>query len=99
MKIKRGERLFLSALQVINGDRQDQYGAPEDNFANIAVRWTQYLKGRGIMMPAAPNLNAKDVVMMMVDFKVARQCGSPKRDNLIDLTGYAGILDDLEDGA
>jgi hypothetical protein len=51
------------------------------------------------MFPAGPPLGAKDVALMMVDFKLARQCGSPKRDNLVDLVGYAGILDDLEEGS
>lgn len=93
---KRGNKLFIDASDIINGERQDTYGNPENNFAAIAARWSQFLKARGFMPASGVDLTAKDVAFMMVDFKMARQCSSPKRDNLIDAAGYLGILDDLE---
>ena len=78
------------AKEVINGERQDVYGSPEDSFALIASYWSIYL-GRDV--------SERDVAMMMTLFKLARQSHQHKRDNLVDAAGYLGILGDMcEDG-
>lgn len=88
----RGKSLFADASKKINGERQDTYGAPEDSFERIAVRWNQYLQARnGLKTPIV----AKDVTIMMADFKLARECTQRKRDNIVDLVGYLGLHDDL----
>lgn len=75
------EKILEEAKQIICEDRNEQYGEPEDSFANIAMLWTVYL---GI------GLNGYDVAMMMVLFKFARMMtGGYKRDSLVDLIGYA----------
>lgn len=33
-----------SAKEIVINDREEQYGAPEDNFATIAEFWTTYVK-------------------------------------------------------
>jgi len=66
------------ADHIINGERQDQYGKPEDSFEIIAGFWRVYLRGRFI---AEPGLTALDVAHMMTLFKIARMLGQkPKRD-------------------
>ena len=81
------------ADKIINGDRQNQYGSPEDSFQIIADLWDAYLDGKyegdvGIITPL-------DVAHMMVLFKVARMLGQkPKRDNYIDAQGYLAIAAD-----
>ncbi len=93
--MRRGERLLGDGLEVINGDRQDQYGSPEDSFMVIAHRWTDYLR---IRYGLKGDLSSADVAFMMADLKMARQMNQNKRDNLVDAVGYLGILDDLEEG-
>ena len=78
------------AKEVINGERQNHYGDPEDSFALIAEYWSIYLDR---------HLSPQDVAMMMVLFKLARESHQHKRDNLVDAAGYLGILGDMcEDG-
>lgn len=91
-RMGRGEKLFNDAKSVINGERQDQYGNPEDVFPDIAVRWSQYLSQ---LLKTPVCLDASDVTFMMADFKMARECHQHKRDNLVDAVGYLGITDDL----
>ena len=43
-----GADLFDEVSRTINYDRQDQYGNPEDCFASIARRWTEYLRKIGL---------------------------------------------------
>lgn len=74
------------AKACICGERQDQYGAPEDSFKLIAGYWSAYL-GR--------DLSALDVAHMMTLFKVARMSGQGfKRDNYVDACGYMAIAAD-----
>lgn len=86
--IERG-RVLRKAQEVINGERQDVYGNPEDSFEDIGKVWGWYL-GR--------NVSAKDVAMMMVLFKLAREKHQGKRDNIVDACGYLGLYGDLQEG-
>lgn len=84
----RGLTLFNDAFKTINGERQDAYGNPEDSFSIIADFWQTYLKGRGMNVM----VNALDVAHMMCLLKIARETnGKGKRDNVVDLLGYAAI--------
>lgn len=70
-----------TAIKTITQDRQNQYGAPENSFAEIAKLWSVYLD-----VP----LTAHDVAMLMSLLKIARiKTGEFKPDNYIDLAGYA----------
>ena len=81
--------LLQSALDATNA-RGDTYGKPEDNFATIARLWTDYLD---------TPINAHDVAMMMVLFKVARAKSNPGHaDNLVDIAGYAACAAELGAG-
>ncbi len=87
------------AKQIITGERQDSYGNPEDSFQLIADYWTTYIleciKRSGSMVGANFKLTALDTGHMMILFKIARCSGQqPKRDNYIDIQGYAAIVAD-----
>lgn len=81
----RGQ-VLREAIDVINGERQDQYGNPEDSFVLIADLWAAYLDR--VVEP-------QDVAAMMVLLKLARQRHQFKRDNYVDMAGYTGIMADL----
>ena len=83
--------VLRKALEVINGERQDQYGNPEDAFPLIAELWEIYLRVPGVVGAITP----KDVAIMMVLFKIAREIHQHKQDNLVDAAGYLGLAGDL----
>lgn len=90
MKGTRGNAL-LDAHKVVNGERQDQYGEPEDSFACIADLWNAYLADH-----LQANLNAHNVAMMMALLKVARiKTGAGSADCYVDLCGYAALAADM----
>lgn len=91
IKNQRG-KILVEALQTINGERQDQYGDPEDSFNGIAMQWSRYLFSK---YPDMTELDAADVAHMMILFKLERELNKPKRDNLLDLCGYAAIKADI----
>lgn len=86
-------KVLAEAMRVINGERQDIYGAPERSFERIANYWTEYL---GDQM--TDRITPQDVAMMMTLFKVAREANQHKRDNIIDAAGYLGIYADMQGG-
>lgn len=82
MSITRIELLDL-ANECVCGDRNLQYGEPEDNFSRVATLWNAYL---GKMY-----VTSYDVAVMMCLFKIARLQSSAFEsvDSWVDLIGYA----------
>ena len=78
------------AEDVIYGDREETYGQPDKNLNLIADLWREYLGVKCI--------SAHDVCMMMILLKVARQRNAYKRDNLVDICGYAALSERVEEG-
>ena len=80
--------VLLDAIAIVQG-RRDEYGAAEDSFSTIGGYWSVALTqivGRPVV------LSAEDVARMMILLKVARDTEQPKRDNPVDIAGYAGML-------
>lgn len=82
------------AAKIAGVDRSEAYGHPLDNHRRIAALWQAYLDAR---KPGA--LTPQDVARMMILLKVARDIHAPKRDNLVDIAGYARCLEMMEDKA
>lgn len=93
------ESCLEEAAKIISGNRQNDYGTPEDSFQRIADYWNAYLYHRKEVMKGTIDedypLEGKDIAMMMVLFKIAREEHSHKHDNLVDICGYTAILDNM----
>jgi hypothetical protein len=72
-----------TAASIITGDRDAQYGGPEENFERIGKIWSVIL---GVPV------TREDVAMMMVGLKVARYASKSgfQPDTWVDIAGYAG---------
>ena len=86
------------AKAIVTQDRCEQYGGPEDSFRVIGELWAAYLRGRGVLKPGE-EIDPDMVANMMVLLKVARASTAiePKRDNYIDMAGYAACAAELEE--
>lgn len=79
-----------SAKEIVTGERERQYGKPEDNFRMIGNLWEIYLKARCLDSNGGLDILPEDVAMMMSLLKIARiASGNYKADSFIDLAGYA----------
>lgn len=83
--MKRTE-ILDQAKQIVSGQRQEQYGSPEDNFRAIAKLWSAYL--------GAP-IKPLDVGVMMALMKIARIKGGGSEDCFVDLAGYAACAGEI----
>lgn len=89
------------AKACVCGDREQDYGKPENSFSTIAGLWTTYL-GNALGSPGHEpgRITAKDVAAMMALLKIARiATGHAKSDNWVDLAGYAAAGGEIETGA
>lgn len=82
------EGVLKAAISCVCGDRDEQYGSPEQSFDAIAALWNAYL--HNIIPKSVPDmLSAVDVAVMMTLLKIARiSTGVQKDDSWIDAAGY-----------
>lgn len=88
-KLTRADILH-AAEKCVCGQREQDYGTPEDNFETIAGLWETYLSRACVDEAGGVYIDANDVAMMMALLKIARiAAGGGKADSWIDLAGYA----------
>lgn len=77
------QMLLQHAAGVIE-NRERAYGPPEENFAQIATRWSLTL---GVTVSPA------QVALCLIDLKLARLSHDPMHlDSIVDVAGYAACL-------
>ena len=82
-----------TATKCVCGDREQDYGSPENNFRTIANLWIDYLNAKEDVLDIQPH----DVAAMLGLLKIARiASGHAKADNWVDLAGYAACGGELE---
>jgi hypothetical protein len=87
--------ILETALKCVCGDREQDYGSPENNFQTIANLWIDYLSAKEDVLDIRPH----DVAAMLGLLKIARiATGHGKADNWVDLAGYAACGGEIEGG-
>ena len=77
------ETMLLEAARIVS-ERRAAYDNPAGSMAAVAARWSVTL---GIPV------SASDVVLCLVDLKLARLAHDPTHaDSIIDIAGYAAVL-------
>ena len=85
-KVSRAD-ILDRAKAIVTGEREKQYGKPEDNFAIIAELWGTY---------TGYKFSPVDVAMMMALLKVARiKTGDYLADNYVDICGYVACAGEI----
>ena len=79
--------ILAEAGDVVHGARRKEYGSPLENHTRTARLWSAYL---------GADVTAEDVCMLNALQKISRQKHAPKRDNLVDLAGYAANVELIE---
>lgn len=92
------KEILESALKCVCGDREQDYGSPENNFYTIAKLWSAYLQST-FANNEQTGITSKDVAAMLALMKISRiSSGHAKADNWIDLAGYAACGGEIECG-
>lgn len=93
MTMSSRAKLLIDAANLIDGDRDVQYGAPIDDFSLTASMWEAYLRRTVITRNTGGEvfLDPHDIAVMLILVKVSRLAQTPeKHDHWLDIAGYAG---------
>jgi hypothetical protein len=87
------ESILTEALRVTT-ERPENYGKPLANHKRIADLWNGYIYAKSVQQDGSrasfpPTLSPADVVNMMILLKIARELHTSKKDNFVDMAGYA----------
>jgi len=72
------------AEEITSNERIVEYGHPAVNFTDIAAMWSVILK---------TNVTPMQVGLCNIATKICREINAQKRDNLVDIAGYAKAID------
>ncbi len=90
------KEILAAAEACVCGQREEDYGSPEDNFRTIAEFWQTYIKARCVSAGGSVYMLPEDVACMMILLKIARIAGgSGTKDCWIDAAGYAACGGEL----
>jgi hypothetical protein len=87
--MKARAQMLNDVIGIIGGEREQDYGTPEENFARIAELWTSAFDR---------NFSAKEVAVAMILLKIAREQSSDNivQDNWTDIAGYAACAYEID---
>ena len=78
--------ILEEANTLVSGERNTDYGHPADDFQKTADMWSVIL---GIP------ISTQQMALCMIAVKISRLMHKPKRDNLVDIAGYARTIEML----
>jgi len=79
------ETILEEAQRLVHGDRNDSYGPPTEDFRRAGRIWGAIL--------GTDDIPPETIGLMMVGLKISREVHKPKRDNRVDMAGYAETVD------
>lgn len=83
------QRVLKEAERCVCGNREQDYGTPEESFRAIAQLWEIYIRERMVILTDVC-FDPEDVAIMMALLKIARLANNPEHmDSWVDLAGYA----------
>lgn len=88
--------ILLEANEITGngGERNDSYDHPIHNFSKIADSWSVLLRDK---LKDGATISPRNVVHLMVAMKLVRDTHKPKRDNILDIAGYARCAERLSE--
>ncbi len=92
MRIKDDD-ILTKAKNIVENDRNKDYGPFKQSFGRIANYWNLYLGN--LRNSGKYHVDGKDVAMMMTLFKIAREENKHKEDNIVDCIGYLYLYEKL----
>ena len=86
--MQKTREILEETINIVTGQRQEDYGDKVVNHRNIAEFWSAYLD-----TDIAPH----DVAICMLLVKVARLKNRKTKDCYVDMAGYAAIAGEIND--
>jgi len=84
--------ILNEAADLIVGQRQQDYGTPDENFQRLADLVNIVIKKN---LETNTPLSPRQMADILILLKVARTINTPTHDSYVDIAGYAGIAGEL----
>ena len=81
-------QVLAEAMDLVNGDRQADYGPPAENFKRIADGWSIILQ---------TDVTPEMVALCMAWLKIARLINGPHADSYTDASAYMALAAELSE--
>lgn len=82
--------ILQAAERCVCGDRDQDYGGPENSLALIAALWEPVIRESCVSPGADVRVEPETVALLMALLKIARATANPGHlDSWVDLAGYA----------
>ena len=94
--MSRKQSVLQEADKLVNGRRDVEYGLPHENWGDTAEMMTAYLHSTKKLSRDVA-LDAHDAAMLMVFVKGAREGNKRSRDNVLDIAGYAAVVERIDE--
>jgi len=82
------ESILLEAERITNGERNAAYGHPLTDYRCTAALWSAII---GV------EITPQQAILCMIAVKLSRESRHHKRDNIVDMAGYANCLMKVEE--
>jgi hypothetical protein len=83
------DHILSEAKRLVHGDRNEQYGPPNEDFTCAAKMISAYISRKhGVRL----ELTAEDLPAIMICVKLSRLAHAYKKDTACDIAGYAETL-------
>ncbi len=80
------ETVLEEAIRLTSGERNKDYGHPLDDYLCTAAIIHALIQHK---LKPGEEITYQDAIRFMCAVKLSRDCRNPKRDNMVDLAGYA----------
>lgn len=80
--------VLTEADKLTSQTRRSEYGHPQEDFERVAMIWSAIL---------GYEVTPHQVVLCMAGLKLSRASYSLKRDTIVDIAGYARVLELLDE--
>lgn len=91
------KEILAAAERCVCGQREQDYGTPENSFKVIGELWEVYIKEKCVGTDTIVTIVPEDVAALLGLLKIARiATGNGKDDNWVDLAGYAACGGELQ---
>ena len=85
--MKDTRNILQIADNLIHGEKRDAYGPVKESFARVADMWSNII---GV------SITSVTVAQCMIALKQCREMNRHDMDNLVDIAGYAALIEELQ---
>lgn len=95
--VAKTKSVLEEAQEIIHGERNESYGSPKEQHETVAAFFNIWIDRKYGPFDRERELDAEDVCWFNIFQKISREAWCRKRDNLVDIAGYVGNIEMMQE--